>query len=288
MLRVPKVASSALGQEIKLALEDLEGAFEARPVLVGQSCEDVSKNAFKKATTVADRELGERVAAQATALKLLAEREEVEKASNVACLLTDGIGRGQVEAKILINEPVLQANRLAAVHYEANIARLSPALVDTNEFKKMFEFLKELPGAFKDAATKLGNNENGALARVLRHGLLDSQELSTARGALYEVETAYKIAQYEERVIYLGEKIEVRGIGKREFDITTSTRLIECKDIDWGLKVGEEANDLGSKICQQALIAEKSGKTFQVYSKRPLTEEWKQWFTSKKITVIEG
>jgi len=109
-------------------------------------------------------------------------------------------------------------------------------------------------------------------------------ELNTARGAMYELEKAFELIEQNEFPLEFGKTFESTS---REFDIITSKRLIECKNIDW-LQIAETRLEvMKSKFGDQKKIAERLGKTFEVHSKTLISDKWKQWFRKKCIQFVE-
>ena len=72
-----------------------------------------------------------------------------------------------------------------------------------------------------------------------------------------------------------------------KFDIATSKRLIDCKIINWSKITGKLLNDMKSRFSIQIRAAKKVGKSFEVHSKGPIPDSWKQWFREKGIRFVE-
>jgi len=71
------------------------------------------------------------------------------------------------------------------------------------------------------------------------------------------------------------------------FDIVTSKRLIDCKNIDWSKIRGKLLNDMKNRFVMQIKMAKKLGTTFEVHSKTPISDIWKEWFGKKGIRFVE-
>ena len=268
----PRTAASGFGRDVKSAMQVLDEALATRSVpefaLAGNGSIKPNLFAYEMES-----------AGQRPFLYEYEAGDGLAKATHTSTMSATGS-----ETTTFACPAVIQANQIAAAHYEAFIPSLNPALVNIERFREMFDFLKHIPGSFKNTATALGNKENGALARILRCGSsLEGQELSTVRGALYEAETAYRIGKYEEEVVELGTKL-----GNYDFDVVTKTRLIECKNIKWPEYVSERSNGMQSTFGSQLRLAKEQQKIFEVHSKQPVPDDWKQWFISKGIKVVEG
>jgi hypothetical protein len=159
---------------------------------------------------------------------------------------------------------------------EFNICRYDPVIGDLALIESAIEAFHNTPGA-------LGNN--GPLRNVLHWGLKGNGNghLNTARGALYELEKALSLQKKGEPILQFGEKI-----GGREFDIITSKKMIECKNINWGRMNAEAIHNKQSTFMHQKTIAESKNKIFEVHSKLPISHSWKQWFEKKGIPFFEG
>lgn len=82
----------------------------------------------------------------------------------------------------------------------------------------------------------------------------------------------------------------------REFDIETSSKLIECKNIQWpDLKnyhnlpepKQKYIDKLKSTFIQQKKIAESLGKEFEIRSAPAIPQEWQKFLNEHAIKFIE-
>lgn len=160
-----------------------------------------------------------------------------------------------------------------------NIAEYSHEIGDLSKLEEAIKLFENMPSAM---------GKDGPLRKVLECGKKGGLpgELNTARGAMYELERAVELSKQGEIVTKLGEKITV-GSMSREFDIVTNNKLIECKNIDWTRKVGNDANKMKGIFGEQKKIAQQIGKVFEVHS-RNIPNEWKSWFIEIGIQVVEG
>ena len=70
--------------------------------------------------------------------------------------------------------------------------------------------------------------KNGPLKQVLEEAkkVTDNPAI---KGPVYELEKALELRAKGEKIVEFGKKI-----GQREFDIVTESKLIECKNMEWG------------------------------------------------------
>ncbi|HEV2601040.1 MAG TPA: hypothetical protein VGT41_01960 [Candidatus Babeliales bacterium] len=156
-------------------------------------------------------------------------------------------------------------------------AELDAAIGDLAKLERAAEAIKNIEGAEKLLETLYKTGHKGGKVGGL----------GTARGAAYEIEKAYDLMQKGEEIVEIG-KILIGSAGRREFDIATRTKLIECKNIDWAKKVSDPGNKMGGIFGEQAKIARECGKIFEIHSKQPIPGHWKDWFNEKNIIFVEG
>ena len=156
------------------------------------------------------------------------------------------------------------------------LKNLDPSIGDLKKLEKAVNAVKNLPGAM---------TKDGPITKLLENGFKGANEgqLATARGAAYEIEAAYHILRLGEEITSLGTKI-VSRTASREVDITTKTRLIECKNIDWS-KV--DMAKLKSQLGSLKQIATDLGKECSVLSKQVIPDPVKEWLIKKGITFFE-
>jgi len=157
------------------------------------------------------------------------------------------------------------------------LSNYHPSIGDLTKLEKAVELFEHTPGAL---------TKDGPLYKALEFGkkAVESADLSTARGAMYEVEKAVQLAEMGEEIVEFGKKFNLNGV--REFDIITKNKLIECKNIDW-YKMKNIFKTQG-KFGHQHKIAQKFGKIFEIHSKTPIPIEWKNWFIKQGIKFVEG
>lgn len=182
---------------------------------------------------------------------------EIEKGSEALCALST-----------IVKNPITRAV-VDIAEYDASIGNLK-------NLARAVQLADKLPGA---------SVSNGALTVALKCGKKGNEveRLSTARGALYELEKALEVLDKENNIVAIGQKIQ-----NREFDIVTTTKLIECKDISWVFKNAKDILDKQSIFRNQQKIALDLGKQFEVHSKRPIPDLWKQFFKERNIKFYEG
>ena len=150
-----------------------------------------------------------------------------------------------------------------------NVEKLSLAL----------EKLEKIPGATK--SIKLA---------------LNSKNLGNLRGGCFELESTLKALDRGEEIIAMG--LEITGPGfKREIDIVTKTKFIECKNWNWGsYNPQHQANkieELKGLLIKKNDAAKLFNKTLVLHSKHhfPLIDEFsdlKKWLENQNIVLIEG
>jgi hypothetical protein len=160
--------------------------------------------------------------------------------------------------------------------YTQQLSQLNPSVGDISKLHKAVPAIHNIPIELRTESP---------LDRLFKCGSRTSEikQIGTARGAAYEIEKAYDLIQQGEEITMFGQKI-----GGREFDITTKTKLIECKKIDWAQKIGQAETDLKIQLGKQLKAASIAEKAFEIHSRRPIPATWKDWFKKKNITTIEG
>jgi len=168
------------------------------------------------------------------------------------------------------------------------IRDLDASVGNLSILEKAVAILQELPGAKELLDKILIFGKPGASAG----------NLSTARGAAYELETAYEAIQRGEKIVSLGEKIKLKNlktgdvIGTFDIDIVTTNKLIECKAWDWPRMELKETTDRVGKL-QSSLgilrkLAAQEGKQLELSFKYKLPIDLRCWLIENKINFIEG
>jgi len=160
-----------------------------------------------------------------------------------------------------------------------NITEYHPSIGDLKKLEIAVEKLKNMEGTLKT---------NGPLRNALRFGKKSCNpgHLNTARGAMYELEKALELIEHKELPSALGKRLVFESTSC-EFDIITSKRLIECKNINWPQITGERLREMKIKFGKQKKVAKGLGEIFEVHSKRSIPDRWKQWFRKKGIRFVE-
>jgi hypothetical protein len=182
------------------------------------------------------------------------------------------------------------ANQAPELLCAFKIANYDSSIGNLQKLEQAVERLKNVPGAL---------TKDGALFKALEYGqkaevLIDAKKtleikgrLATARGAMYEVEKTLELMEAGEEIIHLG--VNIKGINAtREFDIITSVKYIECKNIDWFQQTKAKIDRMCSIFAEQLKIAIEKGMIFEVHSKNPISSDMKAWFTKKSIQFFEG
>jgi hypothetical protein len=137
---------------------------------------------------------------------------------------------------------------------------------------------------------------------MLYNTIREAHSPDTARGYLFELETALAAQADGEIIVAFGQH-HSDSLGRdREIDIETEKLWIECKDICWHrLKLHEKQKKLLEKQKQklirqltdeQSLMEEMNGKTknqktFVLCSKQPISQEWQEWLEEQAIAFIQ-
>lgn len=166
----------------------------------------------------------------------------------------------------------------------AACAKLDPSLGNIKKIEEMLLALKDIPGA---------QTTNSPIAILLQCGKTEaSNKLSTAMGALYEVEKAYELLRKGEKIVQLGGKRALieHGILEKvlEIDIETSTKLIECKNWNWSLiNASDGFRNFKEQITRLKRLSIKISKALEIHSKHPIPISLKEWLKTKNITFFE-
>lgn len=122
----------------------------------------------------------------------------------------------------------------------------------------------------------------------------NSAGIATARGAMYELETAIDLINKGEEVIHLGRKVACIDEVTREtikiidVDIETIGKFIECKNYFWEKVPSDAIRRLEKQLQRLQKAASQNGKVLELHSKNKLPETLKAWLLQEKISFIEG
>jgi hypothetical protein len=148
--------------------------------------------------------------------------------------------------------------------------------------KEVIDIIIEALEKFKDVEGFL--DKDGPVSKILLECVVDIPHQSTVNGAIYEVEVALRESK-NSKVIRFGEKVQLPGKPKRDIDIETAEKIIECKNMEWNDK---KIGDCRSKVPSQVEIATAKNKTFEFASKKPIPEAFKNWLKNRKYSFSEG
>ena len=131
---------------------------------------------------------------------------------------------------------------------------------------------------------------------VIKELLGSIQSASGARGRLYEIERALElkksITDADECILSFDQEYRANNC-KREFDIITTKRAIECKAIKWSrppykayllVRQFEEQKEIIDYYNQRHHLS----LQYQVSSKYLIPALWRQWFRSRNINWHES
>ena len=78
-----------------------------------------------------------------------------------------------------------------------------------------------------------------------------------------------------------------KGDKCREFDVTTSKFLVECKSINWARLAPDKQEYIAKQFIEQQKIAYTLRVPFVVISKEVIPHDWKQWLTENDIMYVD-
>lgn len=138
---------------------------------------------------------------------------------------------------------------------------------DILAFERAWCELEHVPGVSK------------VVKSILQHSAKE-KELTRAKGFVYELEVASKLKELGHKIIALGE-----NIGGHEIDISTASRLIECKNIHWEFYIGKTNDllDMQKKLIDRLNEAQKTNRTFVLVTKKSIPLEL-AWFKNSLLS----
>lgn len=171
--------------------------------------------------------------------------------------------------------------------FSKQFALLDPSIGDLAKLEKAAEAIKDIAGVLE---------RDGPVTRLFKCGIKDSKSynLGTAHGARYEIEKAYELMRRGEEVLEVGAKMPLVNkntdmiIKTLDVDITTTNKLIECKNWDWSKKTFKEIDKLKSSVAELKKLAINEGKCFELHSKHSLPDALKAWLQKNHISFFEG
>lgn len=124
---------------------------------------------------------------------------------------------------------------------------------------------------------------------------LNTDNIGHVRGGCFEIESALQMLERGEKIIAMG--LEIPGpLFKREFDIVTETKLIECKNWNWNRYDQDLLNarlaSLEEAMQTKKVIADLQNKQLVLHSKHTLPNtaefnKFKNWLKNNMIELIE-
>jgi len=189
-----------------------------------------------------------------------------------------------------------QEELLELVRHEQQLSASKLATIVTAlEKEGTFPFLNQ-HSAVIDTALYLFDSTPG-FNKTLQTFLINIAKPDQAKGFLYEMQKGVQISQKNDETMeaFAQEVCMDAASPTREFDIFTDKRWIECKDVNWPAK---RLNTPATRKTQQQFLDQKritdqfneynnANIAFEVHSKRPLSDPWRQWFADNKITCKE-
>lgn len=198
---------------------------------------------------------------------------------------------------VTVAEKIIKAQNPRRFHDEL-MAHLKTTSIDQlNRNKDLICILKALLilptllTPFKTAlqqSTPLFNDTPG-YADNLRLIVAKSQNRGLVNGHAYEIERALKLAQTGIAVLGFNVMLSSKSLA-RQFDILTSEYAIECKNIRWKPTLNKELQR--QFLAQKNIIAHHNNlhnrtRQFQVSSRQPVPERWREWFKTNNIALHE-
>lgn len=178
---------------------------------------------------------------------------------------------------------ITQARRMADLRAE----REAP-VVDVSEFDPAIGAVELLPRACKSLHMVPGTYDSqlGPLYIVLNYGKKGfERHHSNARGAMYELEKALELRDNGHEIVCC--RVVIDG---REFDLLVNTPerqpvLIECKNIIWETYQVEK---VGKQLLDQLRISRELDVRFELYSRRAIPLEHREWLERMGIPFVVG
>jgi len=174
-----------------------------------------------------------------------------------------------------------------------SFSHAKPHTISIDEFEASIFFLYEfdtfstLKSCYATIATALKTLHNiKGFTGLMRMLLLNLHQPGSFSGFLYELEKGLHIHKHckHEHIVEFQQIIAIPDSKRtREFDIVTSKRIIECKNINW------KKQKLRKQFLAQKRVVEKINKknrtnfAYEVCSKKPIPQNWQRWFTKNKI-----
>lgn len=138
-------------------------------------------------------------------------------------------------------------------------------------------------------------DKDGPIIKLLESGIHwgDPGKLGNARGAAFELETAFDLLKSGEIIVSFGNKLDLIGtanqvIKKLDVDIEITTKLIECKNWDWSNLQPNRLAELQRKLPLLRDLGRSKGKIFEVHFKNAVPDFLKDWLIKNKINYIQG
>lgn len=116
--------------------------------------------------------------------------------------------------------------------------------------------------------------------------ILSAHQPSGFYGYLYELEKGLQIHQEknEEELVEFQKRICIPELNMAlEFDIVTTHRIIECKNVNWNSKKPKQQFLAQKKIVDYLNKTNNTNFTYEVCSKKPIPTGWQNWFKNNNI-----
>jgi hypothetical protein len=116
---------------------------------------------------------------------------------------------------------------------------------------------------------------------------------SYIQGHIYEIEKALELHQNGESITHFGYQFQCSLSGtRRSIDLATESHLIECKNINWGIYIGDSVTNIKNQLKSykehaKALSQIDSKKKFVLHSKQKISDDWLEWLDENEIAYEE-
>src|SRR5579885_1328218 len=150
------------------------------------------------------------------------------------------------------------------------------ALEQQDNFPQLQEFSRSITFGLKHLYNTPG------FIPTLRTALCNLDNPDSAKGYFHEIDSAVRLSQESEDEELL-ELNTIKKLGQKkgkQFDIITSNRWIECKDLNWAIVRGTKQRRVQRQLLHQKKLVDEHNRLhnqsvqFEVHSRQPLTAAW--------------
>lgn len=171
-------------------------------------------------------------------------------------------------------------------------ARTLSTIVTTYHYKNETSLYREYADTLYEAIDNF--SKTAGFARKIYQLLHNADNTFFIKGHMYELETAIALKEDGETVTDFDYEFFCPQRGCTcSIDLVTEHYLIECKNIAWNayaLNNRHRTTQLQDQLLSyKALSNDENEKnlSFMLYSKKPITREWKEWLDEHDIEYVE-